>query len=502
MKKKKKKKKQKQQKKKKKKEKDIIKNNIKEENRILETNRKSLDKINTIEKNRTIDYKKTLDKLYPGKTIKTDLDFLSEDLPQDKNREKILSINYHQNYSLSNRIDTKNKTKFDFLIEKDIMNELNNVKPSNEESVIKPMNAFKEFEKNINDINNINEIGNSKKENNLKSYFQNKKNKNKGNINEDLIDSFINNNNNFNIKNVVYPINQNKKFLQTETNNNTINGIKKVQNKINDTNFNFNINNYNNNKYNNNNNNTDNTDYFFSLYQDFSNQNKSLHILDNKILKISHRKKELYRTDSPSNSKPNTLLYNMKSISPESKNINMNQYFEKIGLNQDFMSNEKNQNHNLKGPIAKQKYFESLKKDLNLFSYNKNDKQKDNKNSGFKEINEKLEEIKKKKQSNENMIKEKENNNNNNLNNNIENKNKEILKKKEEEIKINKDDINQSNNIKIEENKIKENEINQIKENDKKENEENEKNEIEENENNEKNEIEENKEEENKNVDS
>ena len=174
----------------KKKEKDLIKNNIKEENKTLETNRKTLEKNSSLEKNRKLEYKKTLEILYPQKKIKTDLDFLSEDLPQDKNREKILSIDYHQNYSLSNRIDTRRKPKFQFFIEKEIMTELNNVKPSNEESVIKPMNAFKELEKNNNDINKINEINSSKKENNLKSYFQNKKNKNnknKGNLNEDLI---------------------------------------------------------------------------------------------------------------------------------------------------------------------------------------------------------------------------------------------------------------------------------------------------------------------------
>ena len=468
----------------KKKEKDLIKNNIKEENKTLETNRKTLEKNSSLEKNRKLEYKKTLEILYPQKKIKTDLDFLSEDLPQDKNREKILSIDYHQNYSLSNRIDTRRKPKFQFFIEKEIMTELNNVKPSNEESVIKPMNAFKELEKNNNDINKINEINSSKKENNLKSYFQNKKNKNnknKGNLNEDLIDSYINNNNNFNIRNVVYPINQNKKFLQINTNNDTISGIKNIQNKI-DTNYNNNNNNKfkSNNKYNNND--TNNTDYFFTLYQDFSNQNKSLHILDNKILKISHRKKELYRSESPFNSKPNTLIYNMKSTSPENKNINKD-YFEKIGLNQDLFSNDKNKNYNLKEPREKQKYFESLKKDLNLFSYN-NNKPKDNKNSGFKEINDKLEEIKKKKQLNENLEKEKENiNTNNNLNNNIENKNQEVLKKKEEEIKLNKDENNEKNmndinndkkeeEVKINENENKENnEINDIN------NEQNEKNE-------------------------
>ena len=427
--------------------KDIIKNNIKEENKTLETNRRPFEKNSSIEKNRTLEYKKTLEKLYPEKKIKTDLDFLSEDLPKDKNREKILSIDYHQNYSLSNRIDTRRRPKFQYFIEKEMINELNNVKPSNEESVIKPMNAFKEFEKNNNDINNINEIGSSKKEKNLKSYFKNKKtnnNKNKGYMNEDLIDNYINNNNNFNIRNVVYPINQNKKFLQTETNNDTISGIKNIQNKIIDTNFDYNNNNKlkSNNKYNNTD--KDNNDYFFTLYKDFSNQNKSLNILDNKILKISQRKKALYKSESPFNSKPNTLIDNMKSSSPKSKNINM-QYFEKIGLNQDLYSNK---NYNLKDSKDKQKYFDSLKKDLNLISYNNNNnKQKDNKNSGFKEINEKLEEIKKKKQLNENLYKEKENiNKNNNLNKNIENNNQENVKKKEEEVKINEDENNDNNN--------------------------------------------------------
>ena len=64
--------------------------------------------------NYTIDHNKTtLDEIYQRK--KSDLDFLSEDLPTDKNREKILSINYSPKYhSSSNRIETRKKRQLPY----------------------------------------------------------------------------------------------------------------------------------------------------------------------------------------------------------------------------------------------------------------------------------------------------------------------------------------------------------------------------------------------------
>lgn len=38
-----------------------------------------------------------------------------------------------------------------------------------------------------------------------------------------------------------------------------------------------------------------NDDYFYSLYKDFSNQNKSISVLDNKVMKITNKQKRKFR---------------------------------------------------------------------------------------------------------------------------------------------------------------------------------------------------------------
>ena len=157
--------------------------------------------------NYTIDHnKRTLDEIYQRQN--SVLDFLSEDLPTDKNREKILSINYSPKYySSSNRIETRKKNIFN--IYNGIYNKRNNEQSSNKESVIKPMNEFKELENN--NYANLFEFSSKlNREENKKSFFK-KQNLNKSNFDNAFGDDFVDDEN-FNCKNIVFPINQKKKF--------------------------------------------------------------------------------------------------------------------------------------------------------------------------------------------------------------------------------------------------------------------------------------------------
>ena len=393
----------------------------------------------TLENNR-----RTLEQLYPRK--KSDLDFLSEDLPKDKNREKILSVDYSQNYySLSNRIETRKKPQFQFDINPEIYNEIIKVKPSNEESVIKPMNEFKELENNNN--NNLKELSNNNKKDKNKKIIFKSQNKNKINYDNDFVSNYVNDGI-FNIKNIVFPINKKKNFNIdfNEGNNDAVSqGLKSIKNKIN---FNNNDNNNNNNyntiksSYNPNNKNTN--DYFFSLYRDFSNQNKNLQVLDNKILKISNKQKELYGNQSNS-PKPNTLLNNMKINNPiiQSNNnkINMNNIndlLDSIGVNQKNLTignsyENKNKDYNLKDPKQKQRFMDNLKGELKQYNISKDIKL--NKNSAFNEIDERIKQIS---EMNKKNVKK----NNNDNDENVDNENIKI----EHNVENNNDENNDNNN--------------------------------------------------------
>ncbi len=376
--------------------------------------------------NYTIDHnKRTLDEIYQRQN--SDLDFLSEDLPTDKNREKILSINYSPKYhSSSNRIETRKKHIFN--INNGIYNKRINEQSSNKESVIKPMNEFKELENN--NYANLFEFSSKlNREENKKSFFK-KQNINKSTFDNDFGDDFVDDEN-FNCKNIVFPINQKKNFnvgLYEESDDSISQGIKSIKNTINNNNNNYsNINdnnNYNNNDYNYNykvyNNNNIN-DYFFELYRDFSNQNKNLQVLGNKITKINNKQKKLYgnQRDSP---KPNTLLNNMKMHSPIIKRTNnkinisnINDLLDKIGLNKKNVNSgnlydNKRRDYYLKDIKQKPKYMDNLKGELKQYNISKDIKL--NKNPDFNEIDEKIEKMLKMKRSYVNI------NNKNNINDN------------------------------------------------------------------------------------
>jgi hypothetical protein len=400
------------------------------------------DKIKNINKEEKMIPRSTLDDIYTSK-MNSDLDFLSYDLPKDKNREKILSKDYSQNYNLSNRIQTKSKFNFDPELE----NEINNIKPSNEETIIKPINDFKEYENNINTINEIKGKTYRESNNNKKSYYRPIQNKVLS-YNDDFVDKFIQNEN-FGLDNIVLPINKKKNLIYDDD---TISkGVQNIKSKINNNEFTrtaplMNVGN--------------NNDYFFNLYKDFSNQNRSLSVLDNKVLKITNKQKD-YLSSPMVNSppQPNNLLNKMKMNS--NLNNNKNDLFSKFGIKQ---SNYNNNNlheyqakdFNLKDPKDKQKYIESLKSELKQFSLNK-DKQKESreKNSAFGEIDERLQKLYiKNKQLNENLDKKQ---NLNQLGDNLENKIQNFEKKFEKKIE------NKTEDNKIE-NKIEDNKIENIKE--------------------------------------
>ena len=395
------------------------------------------DKIKNINKEEKMIPHSTLDDIYTSK-MNSDLDFLSYDLPRDKNREKILSKDYTHNYNLSNRIQTKSKFNFDPELE----NEINNIKPSNEETIIKPINEFKEYENNINSMNEIK--GKTYRENNInkKSYYKPIQNKNLS-YNDDFVDKFIQNEN-FELNNIVFPINKKKNLMYDDD---TISkGVQNIKSKINNNEFTrtaplMNVGN--------------NNDYFFNLYRDFSNQNKSLSVLDNKVLKISNKQKDFLSSpmiNSPPQS--NNLLNKMKINS--NLNNNKNDLFSKFGIKQNNLNNNnlheyQAKDFNLKDPKDKQKYIESLKSELKQFSLNK-DKQKESreKNSAFGEIDERLQKLYiKNKQLNENLDKKQ---NLNQLGDNLENKIQNFEKKFEKKIE-NKIEDNKIEN-KIEDNKI------------------------------------------------
>ena len=396
------------------------------------------DKIKNINKEEKMIPHSTLDDIYTSK-MNSDLDFLSYDLPKDKNREKILSKDYTHNYNLSNRIQTKSKFNFDPELE----NEINNIKPSNEETIIKPINEFKEYENNINSMNEIKGKTYRENNNNKKSYYKPIQNKILS-YNDDFVDKFIQNEN-FGLDNVVLPINQKKNLIYDD--DAISKGVQNIKSKINNNEFTrtaplMNVGN--------------NNDYFFNLYKDFSNQNRSLSVLDNKVLKITNKQKD-YLSSPMVNSppQPNNLLNKMKMNS--NLNNNKNDLFSKFGIKQ---SNYNNNNlheyqakdFNLKDPKDKQKYIESLKSELKQFSLNK-DKQKESreKNSAFGEIDERLQKLYiKNKQLNENLDKKQ---NLNQLGENLENKIQNFEKKFEKKIE-NKTEDNKIEN-KIEDNKIK-----------------------------------------------
>ena len=381
----------------------------------------------------------SIDLIYPPLQKSTDLDFLSEDLPEDKNRDKILS----------SKIEINRKPNY--TIDPEIYKQIKNIKNTREESsVIKPINEFAEYEDkdkkyNIFEAKHLSSRG---KYNSIEK-------KKKPLYNDNDLEKFVSVN--FDLNNVVLPMNHKKNEIQGKGNQDVISkGIENIKNKNKLQNFEYNrnINNFYSKDYN--------DDYFFSLYKDFSNQNKSLSVLDNKILKITNKQKEsLGILNNYSQNQPNALLNKMKKDSGYNTNRynNNNNLFEKYGVNQininadNFLHEYQSKDYNIRDPKEKQKYIESLKNELKQFAINK-DKQKESrdKNSGFNEVDERLQKLYK---MNNLEPKLNEDNNENKIDDNIDNR-IESLTEKIRNIK----DIN--NKFQKEDSKKEEKELNDI----------------------------------------
>ena len=175
-----------------------------------------------------------------------DLDFLTKDLPEDKNRKKILKPRYIS----PNSQNQKNKNLID---SNDLIKELEKLNLPKENTIIKPKNGI------TNVLNGkTNNLSNKKSfspilQERVKSKF-----------------SFYNN--------LVQPMNKNKRVKINFVDPISL-GIENLKNKIfhkkSDSKSFFT------------NANTNDEDYFFNLYKDYSNQNQSLKILNKKINKVS-----------------------------------------------------------------------------------------------------------------------------------------------------------------------------------------------------------------------
>ena len=204
------------------------------------------------------------------KKIISDLDYLSEDLPRKKIKKKnkneliIPEINFDQLITLKNIEEESTLIKPSNFI----LNISNNNKSK--------LQLFNNNKNLFNRIRNNHNLFNNKK-------IQNRKQK------STFLDNF-----NYNVSNLVQPINHRKNFSMNEKEDYISLGIENLKKKM--TTLQKKSPTYSNNKNKRNQSfkynyepitNTD--DYFFSLFKDFSSQNKSLHNLDKKVYKVSHK---------------------------------------------------------------------------------------------------------------------------------------------------------------------------------------------------------------------
>ena len=174
----------------------------------------------------------------------SDLDFLSKDLPKDKNRIKILKVDDIQPKR------NKNKKKINIT---ELIKHLEKKNLTKETSIIKPINLLFEFKGK----NNLNK----------KSFSP---------ILQERFKSQISS-----YKNLVKPINKNNK-INLNLNDPFSKEIENLKNKIVHKKVQKSFFKNENEK----------EDFFFDLYQNYSNQNQSLQILDNAIFKLTKKKRE------------------------------------------------------------------------------------------------------------------------------------------------------------------------------------------------------------------
>ena len=330
--------------------------NIKEKIDIIFSGKESL-KIKEIEeklkKESSTPKKQTLSEIikFSEKKVSKDLEFLSEDLPEDKNREKILS---HINFSLT-EIETNKKNENE---KKEINFELSKL-----ESIVKPVNDFQKEEKE----NNKKEVKPKPKEMNKPIYNPNENlNKNSSLLKTSILK-----------KNIVLPTNENNNNIKSENNENLNNSITRNKN---------------------------NSDYFISIYKTYASNNKMMKTLDEKINKVAN--KPLKSNNIISFSKGINHLNDYKINNKTYLNKNQkNTFLEKLereqktilessGIKNSLLHQYKVKKYDLKNSNDKKAYVENIKSELKEFSKNKDkQKHKREKISGFDEIDKKIEEL-------------------------------------------------------------------------------------------------------------
>ena len=319
---------------------------------------------------------------FSDKKISADLDFLSEDLPEDKNREKILT---HTNFSLTEINTNKNLNK------KKKKNKETTLNITKIESVIKPVNGFDDVQ---------NEKDNNEKEKKPKPKEINKPIYNPNEI-QNKKSTFLLTTNTLKT-NIILPSNENNNINLKERNENLNNNL---------------------------NNNKNNSDYFLSIYKTYAPNNKMMKTLDEKINKVATN--PIKQNNILSFSKGINTLNDFKINNKPFYNTNKkkNSFLDKIeqeqktimnsGVKKSTLHQYKPKQFDLKNSNEKKAYVENVKNELMEFSKNI-DKQKQNrdKNSGFDEINQKLDELYKK--NKESKILKSEETNNINEENKIE----------------------------------------------------------------------------------
>ena len=261
-----------------------------------------------------------------NKFYSSSLDFLSYDLPKDKNREKILKPTFSQK---------KNKIKKKDLSE-ELTIELDRLNLPKRSSIIKPKNS------KINFKNRIYKYNQKEKEkdklNKKKEYIFNI-------LNDITFSPFIKKNKPKNSKFYKLITPKNKKINLNLNNEQASLGIEnsmKKDEKKNETITIFTNANVN-----------PNEDFFFKFYQTFSNENQLIQCLDNQILKVSKREKiimerknenEVLQDSSINNTKSNLL----DSIDLVQKNIISSKNINKENLITPYLNMEKNSENYIK----------------------------------------------------------------------------------------------------------------------------------------------------------
>ena len=261
-----------------------------------------------------------------NKFYSSSLDFLSSDLPKDKNREKILKPTFSQK---------KNKIKKKHLSE-ELTIELDRLNLPKRSSIIKPKNSKINFK-------------NRRYKYNQKEKEKDKLNKKKEYIfnilNDITFSPFIKKNKPKNSKFYKLITPKNKKINLNLNNEQVSLGIENTMKKDEKKNetitifTNANVN--------------PNEDFFFKFYQTFSNENQLIQCLDNQILKVSKREKiimerknenEVLKDSSINNTKSNLL----DSIDLVQKNIISSKNINKENLITPYLNMEKNSENYIK----------------------------------------------------------------------------------------------------------------------------------------------------------